>query len=180
MLNYFATSICRHVIQVVFSTGTLKALAQVSISILTQVHKLYLYLLKKKINFSKILTNLTNQKWKKLKCMKTLTYYSCSEAVLIQLKCSVKGCTKFGDCKVYWRSSQDMTISNTGPKGINFLRGKVIDRSFKEKILLQKQHKVTHLYWLKTFYQDFHYPKITTFIQNKDGRYEVISKNSKS
>ena len=68
MLNYSATSIYQYVIQVVISTGTFKLCAQVQISKLTQVHNLYLYLLKKKTSISKNLTNLTNRKTEKLEC----------------------------------------------------------------------------------------------------------------
>ena len=71
-VNYFATSICKYVIQIVINTDTLKLFAQVSISKLTQVHNSYLYLLKRKINNFKKLTNLTNQKRKtRLNCVRT-------------------------------------------------------------------------------------------------------------
>ena len=56
-LNYFATSICKGILQVVdlISTGVFNFFAQVDLSIfiLTQVHNLYLYLLKEKTNLSK-------------------------------------------------------------------------------------------------------------------------------
>ena len=57
MLNYFATSICKCVIQVVISTGNIEIFAQVSISILTKVHNSYLYLFKKRPIFEEM-TNL--------------------------------------------------------------------------------------------------------------------------
>ena len=66
MLNYFATSIYKCVTQVWISTGIFEIFAWVSISMLTQVHNSHLYLLKKKTNISKILTNLTNQNKKNL------------------------------------------------------------------------------------------------------------------
>ena len=47
MLNYFATSIYTYVIQVVISTSVLKFCTHVCFSNLSQVHNLYLYLLKK-------------------------------------------------------------------------------------------------------------------------------------
>ena len=53
LLNYFATSILKGILQVVISTGVLKCFAQVSISILTQVQNSYLSLLKEKTNISK-------------------------------------------------------------------------------------------------------------------------------
>ena len=49
-VNYFATSICTCVIQVIISTGILTFFVQVYISKLRQVHYSYLYLLKKKTN----------------------------------------------------------------------------------------------------------------------------------
>ena len=54
LLNYFATSICKGILQVVISTGEFNFFAQVSISKLTQqVHNSYLYMLKEKTNISK-------------------------------------------------------------------------------------------------------------------------------
>ena len=63
LLNCFAASICRYVIQVVINTvmvHSIEIFAQVYISILTRVHNSYL-LLTKKINISKSLTSLTEQ-----------------------------------------------------------------------------------------------------------------------
>ena len=64
LVNYFATSICQYVIQVVLSTGVFKLFAQVYISKFIQVHNSYMSLLKKKTHISKNLTNLPNQKRK--------------------------------------------------------------------------------------------------------------------
>ena len=82
LLNYFATSICKGILQVVISTGVLKIFAQVSISKLTQVHNSYLYLLKEKTNTSKNFTNLTNRikeklDWSQFNCFKE-TYNTAS------------------------------------------------------------------------------------------------------
>ena len=60
LVNYSATSIYQYVMQVVISTGMFKLYVQLKISKLTQVHNLYLYLLKKKTSISKNLANLTN------------------------------------------------------------------------------------------------------------------------
>ena len=64
--NYSATSICKYVLQILISTGRLRFCAQVYISLLTQVHKSYLYLLKSNTNNLKNLTNLTNREKEKL------------------------------------------------------------------------------------------------------------------
>ena len=61
LFNCFATSICKNVIQVVISTGRLRFCAQVSISLLTQVHNSYPYLSKSSTNIFKELTNVTNK-----------------------------------------------------------------------------------------------------------------------
>ena len=66
LLNYFGTSIYKVILHVVISICMLKFFVQVSIYILTQVHNLYLYLLKEKINISNNLTNLTKRIKEKL------------------------------------------------------------------------------------------------------------------
>ena len=62
LLNYFATSICTCVIQVVISTGILIFCTQVSISKLIQVQNWYLYFSKKKTHIKNNLKNLAQTK----------------------------------------------------------------------------------------------------------------------